>query len=187
MPTQNYYANHLGCLHLRCNALASDKVTINDSTMPLQVTNDAGELIFYVDNSGANVRTINSVTKLSDLQDTPNSLGSDNSILMVKGDKLAYSDVLNIASVNVCAATTSQIDTNVLNAGDASITHACIGSLQTQATVTQSLISTSLSCNDVECSTLKAEALDFLHLKATSLKASQANITDISSSTGSCV
>ena len=84
MPDSSYYAVSLQSQSLKTEAIHCGKVNINNSERPLEIMNDDGKVIFFVDNLGANVHTLNSTTSFLELFDTPKLLGNENSLLGIK-------------------------------------------------------------------------------------------------------
>ena len=73
MPDSSYYAISLQSRTLKTEAIDCARVKINNSERPLEIKNDEGKVIFYVDNLGANVHTLNSTTSFLELSGHPHS------------------------------------------------------------------------------------------------------------------
>ena len=84
MPDSSYYAISLQSQSLKTEAIHCGKVNINNSQRPLEIVNDEGKVIFFVDNLGANIHTLNSTTSFLELFDTPNVIGKENTLLGIK-------------------------------------------------------------------------------------------------------
>ena len=116
MPDYSYYAINLESKSLKTEAIDCLRVKINNSERPLEIKNDEGKVIFYVDNLGANVHTINSTTSFLELFDTPNVLGAEHNILGVKNEKLSFLDEINLSKIETEALTSKDIITNTMKA-----------------------------------------------------------------------
>ena len=114
MPDSSYFANHLESFEFKSNKIDCGRVKIGvNNERPLEIQNDEGKVVFFVDNLGANVHTLNSTTSFLELIDTPNTIGNDNSILGIEEGKMQFiRDVkLSKAEVNCLAATSIGTET----------------------------------------------------------------------------
>jgi hypothetical protein len=184
MPDYSYYAINLESKSLKTEAIDCLRVKINNSERPLEIKNDEGKVIFYVDNLGANVHTINSTTSFLELFDTPNVLGAEHNILGVKNEKLVFLDEINLSKIETKALTSKDIITNTMKATGIvsdSIINTKMVSDEIKATAVKTNLLTSDSivcekmkianfdCNMITSKELVIEQADIKHLKCNTL------------------
>tara|TARA_R110000851_G_scaffold54888_1_gene129238 strand:- start:3481 stop:4554 length:1074 start_codon:yes stop_codon:yes gene_type:complete len=116
MPDSSYYAISLKSQSLKTEEIECAKVRINNSDRPLEIMNDEGKVIFFVDNLGANVHTFNSTTSFVELFDTPKLLGNENSLLGIKDEKMSFLDEIKISKIEAEALTSKDITSTTINA-----------------------------------------------------------------------
>ena len=116
MPDSSYYAVNLQSQTLKTEAIHCGKVNINNSERPLEIKNDEGKVIFFVDNLGANVHTLNSTTSFLELFDTPNLLGKEHTLLGIKNEKMSFLDEIKISKIEAEALTSKDITSTTINA-----------------------------------------------------------------------
>jgi hypothetical protein len=116
MPDSSYYAINLESKSLKTETIDCPKVKINNSERPLEIKNDEGKVIFFVDNLGANVHTLNSTTSFLELFDTPNVLGEEHTLLGMKDEKIAFLDEIKLSKIEAEVLTSKDIITNSIKA-----------------------------------------------------------------------
>ena len=151
-------ATLMECQNLQTSNIDCGKVQINNSDKPFVVKNNEGKVVFFIDNAGANQQIINTKTNFFDLYDAP-SLGSENSILGIKNEKLAFSNSIQV----------SKVDTTNLNSIDAKF---------------DSLTSDMLNCNNstlknLKCDNIKSNFSKFEELQATSIDCKALKVENI--------
>ena len=144
MPNVNYYAVNLECESLKTSQVNCDKVKISNSSRALEVFNDDGKVVFFVDNLGASVNNINSSTQFTELSDTPYSLGNENSILGVKDGKIEFLDVLKFWKVEADEVTAKKIITDTM---------------KTEGMVSKSIVNETLTSDKIKCTTFDTGAI----------------------------
>jgi hypothetical protein len=164
MPDSNYYALNLGCDRLETNSIKSERFKINNSERPLEIKNDEGKVVFFVDNLGANVQTINSTTSFFELVDTPNGIGIENSLISVKNEKLAFVNEINLPKINGEYVTSKSLVTDNVKSLD--ITS---NSIKTESIIVDDVEATNLNvknirtdhiiCNDMTIADFKTKTI----------------------------
>ena len=162
MP-RSFNANLLECEKMQTSNIDCGKVQMNNSDNPFVVKNDEGKVVFFVDNNGANEKIINSTTNFIDLYDTP-SLGSENSILGIKNEKLAFSNFINVAKVDTTNlvsvdAKFDSLTTEKLDCGKATLKNIQCNTIKSSFSEFDELKATT-----IDCKTLKVEKIEQKHL-----------------------
>ena len=94
MPTPYYEVQTVELKNLK-----SEYVNITDSDIPFEIKNKLGKTVFYVDQNGANIDTMESTTSFLTLKDTPNAFGEEYSVAVVKNGKIEFEKILNVDSL----------------------------------------------------------------------------------------
>lgn len=164
MPDSNYYALNLGCEHLETNSIKSERFKINNSERPLEIKNDEGKVVFFVDNLGANVQTINSTTSFFELVDSPNELGEHNSLLGVQNEKLAFVNELNLPKISAEQVTANTIVTNTVKS--LGITS---GSIKTESMIVNDVQASNLSVTNIKTDHIVCDDMTIADFKTTTI------------------
>ena len=141
MPDNFYNCVSLKSVKHESKSISNGYVEINDSDVPFIVKNKDGKTVFCVDQSGANIKTIQATTGFIEMNDTANSMGKEDSILMVKNGKIDFDDNLKV---------------NSLKSESVDVTEA----ISRSTLKSDSLIIKSLKGNDLETLSLKTDSME---------------------------
>ncbi len=138
--------NYYDCVSLRSvkhesKNIFNGYVEINETDVPFLVKNKDGKTVFCVDQSGANIKTIQATTGFIEMNDTANIMGKEDSILMVKNGKIDFDDNLKV---------------NSLKSEKVDVTE----NISCSTLKSDSLIFKSLKGNDLETLSLKADSME---------------------------
>ena len=165
MPNISYYAVNLECESLKTSQVICDKVKISNSSRALEVFNDDGKVVFFVDNLGASVNNINSSTQFTELSDTPYVLGNENSILGVKDGKIEFLDDLIFRKVESDEVTSKKINT---------------GTMKTDGIVSKSIVNETLTSDKIKCTTLDTNVMTADTIVCDNMKLTKFDIDSLS-------
>ena len=141
MPDNFYDCVSLRSVKHESKNISNGYVEINDSDVPFLVKNKDGKTVFCVDQSGANIKTIQATTGFIEMNDTANIMGKEDSVLMVKNGKVDFDDDLKV---------------NSLKSGKVDVTEA----ISCSTLKSDSLIIKSLKGNDLETLCLKTDSME---------------------------
>ena len=164
MPDSNYYAIDLGCDRLETKSIQSERFKINNSERPLEIKNDQGKVVFFVDNLGANVQTINSTTSFFELVDSPNEIGIENSLIGVRNEKLSFVNEINLLKINGEYITSKSVVTDsVKSLGITS------DSIKTQSIIVDDLTATDLNVKNIRADHITCNDMTIADFKTTQI------------------
>ena len=209
MPDSYYESILIQCDDLRTTKINCDRVQINNSERPLEIKNDEGKVVFFVDSLGANIPTINSTTSFFELSDSPNEIGSENSLIGVRNEKLDFVNEIKLNNIsaeevtsnNIVSSTvkslgitsdsikTESLIVNDITATDLSVKniktdHIACNNMKIENFKTSKSINEELDCKKAEIKSLTTESITSNNLASTNiivenLENKTANITDI--------
>ena len=183
MPDSSYYAINLESKSLKTEAIDCDKVKINNSERPLEIQNDEGKVVFYVDNLGANVHTLNSTTSFLELFDTPNVLGKEHTLLGIKDEKIAFLDEIKLSKVEAENLTSKDIITNSIKAVGIVCDSIINGKIISDEIKTDTIHANSLKSDSIECENIKITNFETDMITGKELKINEANIESLKCNT----
>ena len=179
MPDSSYHAINLESKSLKTEAIDCAKVKINNSERPLEIKNDEGKVIFFVDNLGANVHTLNSTTSFLELFDTPNTLGKEHTLLGMKDEKIAFLDEIKLSKVEAEVLTSKDIITNSIKATGI-VSDSIINGKMVSDEIKATAINTNLLTSDsIVCENMKILRFETDMITGKGLKINEANIESL--------
>tara|TARA_R110000796_G_scaffold186292_1_gene303191 strand:- start:202 stop:1275 length:1074 start_codon:yes stop_codon:yes gene_type:complete len=197
MPDSSYFANSLESLEIKSKKIDCGRVKIGvNNERPLEIQNDEGKVVFFVDNLGANVHTLNSTTSFLELIDTPNDLGNDDSILGIEAGKMKFiRDVkLSKAEVNCLAATSIGTETiksdgiisNSIISGTLIVDDITAPIAKMKNITSDNIVCDNMTIDNFTTSNIRGDDLKFTNAELINLKSNSLVSTKISSSCIDC-
>ena len=183
MPDYSYYAINLESKSLKTETIDCAKVKINNSERPLEIKNDEGKVIFFVDNLGANVHTLNSTTSFLELFDTPNVVGKEHTLLGMKDEKIAFLDEIKLSKIEAEVLTSKDIITNSIKATGI-VSDSIINGKMVSDEIKATAINTNLLTSDsIVCENMKITNFETDMVTGKGLKINEANIKSLKCNT----
>lgn len=182
MPDSSYHAKHLSCEALQTKAIDCERVKIDNGERPLEIKNDEGKVVFFVDNLGPNVHILNSTTSFFELLDTPNQIGASNSILGIKEGKIQFQNEIKLPKIEADALLAKDIETHTIKA-TAIISDSIINANMMSDEINATTVYTNLLKSEtIECEQMKLDDFHTNTLTGKTFVCNEANMEMINSS-----
>ena len=179
MPTPRINAEDIIANNILGNKIHNKKVIIDDSSTPFRVKDDKGDIVFWVDNSGCNIKALESKTNFLELLDTPDYLGDENSVLLVKDESLCFSNNLNVDNVKCEKLFSQQVHCDRLNTTNINLDSIVCKSVLTDKINTDDLKANSLLSQNLNCKNIDSESIKCNNFKCDDLSLKKLNLHEL--------
>ena len=185
MNHQSMRCRDLETLRLKTAKVEMGNLTMQNSGKYVNVKNNAGKDVFWVDDDGANISALETQTDFVSLIDTPDALGEQDSLLKVEDGKLAFTRELNnLLSVKTSLLSCGKLKTENLNISSIvskSVVsdNATFDLLKSDEIATKHVCAKNIDCKKLKCGDFSTDVLDVIKMKCENVLTSEAKADSV--------